>query len=87
MGETPNLSNLSGLHITDFRAYLAHKRRGEKPLSPASVNRQLSAFRTFFSYLNRRWGVENSALANIKGPKKILEFFLSPYLKADQERS
>jgi len=66
-----NLKALSGLHITDFRAYLAYRRRGDNPLSPASISRELSALRTFFKYLNRRWDVKNDSLALIRGPKNI----------------
>lgn len=64
-----NLAKLAALKPTDFRAYLAHKRRGDSPLSPASMQRQLSAIRTFFRYLERRWDVKNAALPLIKGPR------------------
>lgn len=64
-----NLSKLAALKPTDFRAYLAHKRRGDSPLSPASMQRQLSAIRTFYRYLERRWDVKNAALPLIKGPR------------------
>jgi len=64
-----DLSDLAGLKVMDFRAYLAFRRRGSAPLSSASVQRQLSAIRTFFRYLERRWDVKNAALPLIKGPR------------------
>ncbi len=60
---------LAGLKPTDFRAYLAHRRRGDTPLSASSIARQLSALRTFFRYIERRWDVRNDGLALIKGPR------------------
>jgi len=67
--ETLHLAKLADLKPIDFRAYLAHRRRGETPLSPASVQRQLSAIRTYYRYLERRWDVKNAALPLIKGPR------------------
>jgi len=64
-----DLSHLAVLKPRDFRAYLAHRRRGDTPLSAASIGRQLSAIRTFYRYIERRWDIKNSALALIKGPK------------------
>lgn len=63
------LQTLAGLKAADFRAYLASRRRGNKPLSPASLARQLSALRTFFRYIERRWDIRNDGLALIKGPR------------------
>ena len=64
-----DLSHLAVLKPIDFRAYLAHRRRGDTPLSAASIGRQLSAIRTFYRYIERRWDIKNSSLALIKGPK------------------
>lgn len=64
-----NLTDLAGLNTTDFRAYLAQRRRGNSPLSPASIQRQLSAMRTFYRYIERRWDVSNDALPRLKGPR------------------
>lgn len=64
-----NLKILASLKPTDFRAYLAFRRRGHTPLSPASMQRQLSAIRTFYRYIERRWDVKNAALPLIKGPR------------------
>lgn len=60
---------LAALKPADFRAYLAHRRRGDTPLSASSIARQLSALRTFFRYIERRWDVRNDGLALIKGPR------------------
>ena len=68
-GASLTLSHLQSMSALDFRAYLASRRRGDTPLSAASLGRQLSAFRTFYAYLRRRWDIECSALALIKGPK------------------
>ena len=69
LDKTVTLSDLGALALRDFRAYLAFRQRGEKPLSPASIARQLSALRTFFRYLNRRYGIENDAIGLVKGPR------------------
>ncbi len=63
------LPDLVNLKATDFRAFLAHKRRGDSPLSAASMQRHLSAIRTFYRYMQRRWDVRNNALPLIKGPR------------------
>ena len=63
------LQDLGGLKVMDFRAYLAFRRSGDSPLSPASVGRQLSALRTFFRYIAKRWDISNDAIALVKGPK------------------
>lgn len=67
LGEPAGLRALAGLVPTDFRAYLAHRRGGG--LGSASIQRLLSALRTFYRYLERRWDVANSAIALIKGPR------------------
>ena len=69
LDEALHLGRLADLKPIDFRAYLAHRRRGDSPLSPASIQRQLSAIRTFYRYLERRWDVKNAALPLIKGPR------------------
>ncbi len=62
-------ADLGGLTPADFRAYLAHRRRGDAPLSAASLARHLSALRTFYRYMKRRSDVDCPALALIKGPR------------------
>jgi len=64
-----NLSHLVDLKAQDFRAYLAARRRGNAPLSAASIQRQLSALRTFYRYIERRWDAANAALPLLKGPR------------------
>lgn len=66
-GEPAGLACLSGLTASDFRAYLAHRRAGG--LGNSSIQRHLSALRTFYRYIERRWDMNNSALALIKGPR------------------
>lgn len=65
----PTLRDLQDLSARSFRAYLAYRRRGESPLSPTSIARHLSAIRTFYRYLERRFNVKNNALPLIKGPR------------------
>ncbi len=69
LGNAPNLKDLADLKALDFRAYLAFRRKGEDALSAASIARHLSALRTFFRYLDRRWDIKNAALSMIKGPQ------------------
>ncbi len=69
LGRTPMLNDLASLKVTDFRAYLAHRRRGEMSLSAASIAQHLSALRTFYRYLRRRWDINCDALSLIKGPR------------------
>ena len=69
IGQTLNVTDLAALTPADFRSYLAHRRRGDMPLSAASIARHLSALRTFYRYLNRRFGSDCPALALIKGPR------------------
>ena len=64
-----NLTDLTALKARDFRAYLAARRRGDRPLSPASMQRQLSALRTFYRYIERRWDAANPDLLLLKGPR------------------
>ncbi len=64
-----HLKELSEIRLRDFRSFLAHLQRGDSGLSASSVARRLSAIRTFFKYLNRRYGLENNAISLVKGPK------------------
>ena len=69
LDKTLSLRDLGTLALRDFRAYLAFRQRGDNPLSASSIARQLSALRTFYKYLNRRYGIENDAIGLIKGPR------------------
>ena len=68
-GETPTLELLAQLAASDLRAYLAHRRSGETPLSPRSLSQNLSAIRSFFDWLDRRCGIANPAVALVRGPR------------------
>jgi integrase/recombinase XerC len=63
------LSEIVSLDTRGFRAYLAQLRRGDKSLSASSIQRHLSAVRTFYRYIERRWDAPNSALPLIRGPR------------------
>ena len=63
------LPEIVGVETRGFRAYLAQRRRGNRPLSAASIQRQLSAVRTFYRYIERRWDAANAALPLIRGPR------------------
>lgn len=69
LGKSLELDDFSKLSTTDFRSYLAHKRSGPDALSSASLARHLSAIRTYFRYIERRWDIKNDAIGLIKGPK------------------
>jgi len=68
-GQTLTLKLIPDISLRDFRSYIAMRRRGADGLSPNSLARHLSALRTFFRYIERRWGVKNAAIALVKGPK------------------
>ncbi len=61
------LADLAGLSVTDFRAFLASRRRDG--LSSRSLARCLSSVRSLFRYLEKRRLVENASLAAISTPK------------------
>jgi len=67
LGQTITLSDLTGLKISDFRAWLASRRRDG--VGPATLARALSAVRSFYAWLDRRFGVTAPALALVEGPK------------------
>jgi integrase/recombinase XerC len=68
-GESLTLGDLSDVSAAEFRAYLAHRRGGDHPLSPRSLSQALSALRAFYQWLDRRQGVANPALALVRGPR------------------
>ena len=68
-GEALALTGLAEISTGDVRAYLAHRRSGERPLSPRSVSQALSAIRAFHRWLDRRLGVTNPAIALVRGPR------------------
>ncbi|MAK64181.1 MAG: recombinase XerC [Maricaulis sp.] len=67
LGQTVTLGDLPSLKASDFRAWMADRRRDG--LSPRSLARELSAVRTLFGYLQRRWQIEVAALSLVESPK------------------
>ncbi len=65
------LADLGTLSAGDIRAFLAHRRSGDRPLSARSLSQCLSAVRSFHRYLDRRLGVACPALALVRGPKVV----------------
>ena len=68
-GEAVLLADFGTLPAADVRAFLAFRRQGPRPLSPRSISQALSAIRSFHSYLDRRHGMANPALALVRGPR------------------
>ncbi|MET0295621.1 MAG: tyrosine recombinase XerC [Phenylobacterium sp.] len=68
-GEPLDLAGLGTVTPAELRAYLAHLRAGERPLSPRSMAQQLSAIRSFHRFLDRRLGTPNDAVTLVRGPK------------------
>ncbi len=58
---------LADLETRDFRAFLAQRRT--EGLSPPSIKLELSALKTFFSFLKKRADVDNDAIAVMRGPR------------------
>ena len=67
-GARPSASALTRVGLADFRAFLA-ARRGDG-VGSATLNRQLSALRGFFRYLERRHDIANPAVALLRSPKR-----------------
>jgi integrase/recombinase XerC len=70
-GETITVEVLSKLTAGEVRAWLAHLRQGERPLSPRSLSQALSAIRTFHRFLDVRLGAPNAAIALVRGPRVV----------------
>ena len=68
-GESLGLSDMGGITAGELRAWLAHLRGGETPLSPRSLSQALSAVRTFHRYLDRRLDTPNAQIAIVRGPR------------------
>lgn len=58
---------LTGLHLRDFRAFMAHRRRAG--CSARSVARNLSSLKNFFRYLSKFHGLKNEAVQAVQAPK------------------
>jgi integrase/recombinase XerC len=59
-GGAPTAEALSGVTPAEVRAFLAHRR---------SLSQNLSAVRAFHRWLDRRCGLQNDALALVRGPR------------------
>lgn len=68
-GEAVTLAALGDVTAGEVRAWLAHLRQGDKPLSPRSLSQALSAIRTFHRFLDRRLDTPNAAIALVRGPR------------------
>jgi len=68
-GETQSLSAMGTVTPAEIRAYLAHRREGDRPLAARSVSQALSAIRSYHGFLDRRLGTPNTALTLVRGPK------------------
>lgn len=64
-----SVADLAGVTAAEVRAWLAHLRSGETPLSPRSLSQALSAIRTFHRFLDRRLDAPNAAIALVRGPR------------------
>ncbi len=78
IGEAPTTATLANLRPADIRAWLA--REAANGAGNATRAKKLSALATFFRYLHKRHGIENTAIALISRPraKKPLPRALSP---------
>ena len=68
-GEAISLKALGAITAGEVRAWLAHLRQGDHPLSPRSLSQALSAIRGFHRFLDRRLDTPNAAIALVRGPK------------------
>jgi integrase/recombinase XerC len=67
LGALPTLACLSTLAASDFRAFLARRRRDGA--DSRTLARQLSAIRSLFRHCERDGILKNSAIGAMKGPK------------------
>ena len=70
LGQSPTLADLQALTPPDWRAWLADRRRDG--VSARTLQRALSAVRTFMAYAHRRWGVTYEALSLVEAPKALV---------------
>lgn len=68
-GEATTLAALGEITAADLRAYLAFRRRGDRPLSPRSIGQLLASIRSLHGYLDKRHGVTNDRLSLVRGPR------------------
>ncbi|WP_395674141.1 tyrosine recombinase XerC [Phenylobacterium sp.] len=68
-GEALSAGDLGGVTAGEVRAWLAHLRAGERPLSPRSLSQALSAVRAFHRFLDRRLDIANASISLVRGPR------------------
>lgn len=68
-GGSLSVKGLAEVTAGEVRAWLAHLRQGDHPLSPRSLSQALSAIRTFHRFLDRRLDAPNAAIALVRGPR------------------
>ncbi|RAK59268.1 recombinase XerC [Phenylobacterium hankyongense] len=67
--ENLTVQGLAEVTAGELRAWLAHLRAGDHPLSPRSLSQALSAIRTFHRFLDRRLDAPNAAIDLVRGPR------------------
>ena len=67
LGQAPGVSDLSQLTASDFRAFMARRRKGG--VESRTLARQLSAIRSFFRFAERNACFKNAALSALRSPK------------------
>lgn len=68
-GEALSVAAMGTISPAEVRAWLAHLRTGDHPLSPRSLSQALSAIRTFHRFLDRRMDTPNAAISLVRGPR------------------
>lgn len=66
-GQALSVDQLSTLSGTDWRAWLADRRRDGA--GPRTLQRALSAVRSFYAFARSRHGIDNAALALVEAPR------------------
>jgi len=72
-----NYKNMNYSNVTEYLIYLS-----DKKLSPSSINRHLSALRSFYEYMMSNGLVKSNPFKLVHGPKKDKK--LPNYLKYDE---
>lgn len=66
--EQISLSILEKLDITDFRSYLSTL--SKRKISKSSIARKLSSVKNFYSYINSKKIIKNSAISSVSSPRQ-----------------
>lgn len=77
------LAALARLDPADFRSFLASRR--EDGATAPTLKLDLSALRSFFAWLSRREGIDNDAIASLRGPR-LKDRLPRPVSETDAER-